>query len=87
MDEDTRQALLVIRAAVSVLSDADLHSGQDLSMVTEMADVMLADLLAGGETQTLDHYIGRYCTLLDGPDDIAEIVIEISQQITEWETS
>lgn len=85
MDETTRQALTAIRAAINVLGDYDLHSGQDADMVCEMADKMLADLL-DGQDQTMNHYIGRYCTVADGPADVDEIVLEIDRQITDWET-
>lgn len=82
MDADTRQALTLIRAAITVLLDQE---GQDRQMVAEMADQMLADLLNGAD-QGINYYIGRYCDVIDSSVDVDEIALEIGRQITLWDT-
>ena len=82
MDNDTRQALTTIRAAITVLLGKE---GQDRQLIADMADTMLADLLADDD-QPLERYILRYCDVIDGPADAGEIMLEIDRQITDWES-
>jgi hypothetical protein len=82
MDDDTRQALTMIRAAINVLLNQE---GQDRQLVADMADTMLADLL-NDDDQPLERYILRYCDVIDSPSDASAIGLEIDRQITEWET-
>jgi hypothetical protein len=80
-NDDTRQALTTIRAAINVLLDKE---NQDRLQVASMADQMLADLLAG-QIETENYYIGLYCDVIDEPGDIDAIVAEIGLQIIAWE--
>lgn len=71
------QQLKTIQAAITVMADL---VGQNHTLVLEMAQRMLADLLDHGELQMLDAYVRRYCDVIDDPEGAAPIVAEIKAE-------
>jgi hypothetical protein len=63
-----------ILSAVDYLSDLE---GQCRSMVTEMSQAMLTDVIEGRGLQPMAEYIGHYCDVLDSPADADRIAAEI----------
>lgn len=79
LDPQATAALKTMQAAITVLADLE---GQDHTLVLEMAQDMLNDILnhEGQLSFSLDFYVRRYCDLLDGPDDVAPIVASIETE-------
>jgi hypothetical protein len=72
---DAVTALLArIRDAVDYLADIET---QDRAMVLEMSQAMLGDVIEGRGLRPMTEYIGRYCTLIDGPADVDRIAAGI----------
>ena len=70
-------ALELIRAAVDYLTTEDFE-GQDKGLLIEMSQAMLADLIETDGLAPLAEYIGRYCSVISGPDDAERIAAEIT---------
>jgi hypothetical protein len=50
---------------------------QDRSMVVEMSQEMLNDLIEAGQLKPMIIYVRRYCDCADSPEEIAEIAANI----------
>jgi hypothetical protein len=74
MDENTLALLNRIYAAVEYMTELE---NQDRSMVIEMSQAMLNDVIETGELQPMFNYVKRYCDVIDGPDDIERIASDI----------
>lgn len=79
MDENTRQQLSRIYFAVEYLSSDEItDDGQDSSLVIEMSQTMMSDLLNDGQLKPTATYIRRYCDVMDDPEnDSVRIAAEI----------
>lgn len=71
----TTSDLMTIHAAVNALTDFE---GQDPSLVIEMSQAMLADLIAGDSLAPVVDYVRRYCDVIDGPSDAERIAAGIT---------
>lgn len=74
MDETTKTLLNRIDTAVDHLMDLE---GQDPMLVIEMFQAMLGDVLDRGGLKPMADYVGRYCDVIDGPDEAREIARKI----------
>jgi hypothetical protein len=53
--------------------------GQDRTLVVEMMQQMLGDVIAAGQLRPTIEYVNRYCDVIDGPEDAERIAGEIDQ--------
>jgi hypothetical protein len=74
MDETTRALLNRIYAAVDYMSNLE---NQDQTMVSEMSQAMLNDIIETGNLRPMLEYVKRYCDVIDGPDDAERIASDI----------
>ena len=63
-----------IYAAVEYVANLE---GQDRSLVIEMSQTMLDDLIERGELYPMVNYIRRFCDVIDGPADAERIAADI----------
>lgn len=64
-----------IYAAVEYVADLE---GQDRSLVIEMSQAMLNDVIEGGELAPMVDYIRRFCDVLDSAEDAERIAADMS---------
>jgi hypothetical protein len=74
MDDVTRTQLGRIYAAVEYLTDLE---GQDRTMVIEMSQAMLTDLIGRGELAPMVDYIARYCDVISSRAEAEELAANI----------
>lgn len=60
--------------AVAYMTELD---GQDRSLVIEMSQAMLNDVIERGQLAPMLDYVARYCDVIDGPGDAERIAAEI----------
>jgi hypothetical protein len=70
----TNAELGTINAAITVLCNLE---GQNRTLVCEMAQAMLGDLIDMGRLESASYYVTHYCSVLDGPADAIPIVAAI----------
>lgn len=63
-----------IYAAVDYMADLE---GQDRSMVVEMSQAMLNDVIEGRGLAPMVDYVKRFCDVLDSPADADRIAADI----------
>jgi hypothetical protein len=63
-----------IYAAVDYVSDLEY---QDASLVIEMSQAMLNDVIENGTLKPMIEYVKRYCDVIDGPEDAERIAADI----------
>jgi hypothetical protein len=51
--------------------------GQDETLVLDMSQAMLNDLIEGNFLAPMVEYVRRYCDVIDGPDDAQRIAEDI----------
>lgn len=66
MDTRTRRDIQLVNDTMGYLSDLP---GQDLMLVIECGQNMLADLLGNDHIDSLVDYIKRYCDVIDNAED------------------
>lgn len=74
MSEPTTAQLSRIYSAVEYMTDLD---GQDRTLVIEMSQEMLNDVIEGRGLRPLVDYVRRYCDVIDSPEDAERIAAEI----------
>lgn len=74
MSEPTTTQLTRIYWAVEYMTNLE---GQDHTLVIEMSQAMLNDVIEGRGLAPMIDYIRRYCDVLDGPEDAERIAAEI----------
>jgi hypothetical protein len=74
MDEATRTQLARIYAAVEYLTELE---GQDRTLVIEMSQDMLNDLIGRGELAPMADYIARYCDVISSRAEAEELAANI----------
>ena len=77
--QSTDDMIRTVQASITVLADLE---GQDHTLVLEMAQRMLADILDPDrrELLPLSKYVRHYCDVIDGPDDADPIVADIERE-------
>lgn len=63
-----------IYQAVDYMTNLD---GQDHTLVIEMSQAMLNDLLEGRDLAPMVEYVRRFCDVLDSPEDAEQIAADI----------
>lgn len=71
---ENNEILNRIYAAVDYLSNLE---GQDSTLVIEMSQQMISDLINRGEISSMFHYVKHYCDVYDSE----EMAIEIASNI------
>ena len=66
-----------IYAAVEYLTELE---GQDRSLVIDMSQTMLSDVIERGQLDPMADYIRRFCDVIDGPADVERIAADIDQE-------
>jgi hypothetical protein len=74
MDEIMRVLLNRIYAAIDYMSNLE---NQDQTMVIEMSQAMLNDIIETGNLRPMLEYVKHYCDVIDGPDDAERIASDI----------
>lgn len=74
MDEAPLTLLNRIYAAVNHISDLE---GQDPTLVIEMSQAMLNDVIEHGVLDPMVDYVKMFCDVIDGPDDAQSIADDI----------
>ena len=70
----TTEQLNRIYAAVEYMTNLD---GQDRTLVIEMSQAMLNDLIEGRDLAPMAEYVGRFCDVADSADDAERIAADI----------
>lgn len=73
-DQPVTTQLMRIYAAVDYLSDLE---GQDRSLVVEMSQAMLNDVIEGRDLAPMIDYIARYCDVIDSRAEAEQIAANI----------
>ena len=63
-----------IYSAVDYMSNLE---GQDRTMVIEMSQFMLNDVIESGNLRPMVEYVKMFCDVLDSPEDAEEIAADI----------
>ena len=72
---DLIQSLQTVYRAADFLRDLE---GQDISLILEMSQAMINDLIETGEFQrTLEEYVRHYCDCYESEDELAAIIADI----------
>ena len=66
--------LMRVYAAVDYLSQLE---GQDHTLVIEMSQAMINDLIEGRGLEPIVNYVKRFCDVIDGPEDAERIAADI----------
>jgi hypothetical protein len=74
MPEISREILNRIYAAVDYLANIET---QDRSLIIDMSQAMINDVIETGELLPMVDYIKRFCDVIDGPDDVQRIADDI----------
>ncbi|MGH3283603.1 MAG: hypothetical protein ACRDPD_02765 [Streptosporangiaceae bacterium] len=74
MTEPNTTQLNRIYAAVEHMTSLE---GQDHTLVIEMSQAMLNDVIEGRGLAPMVDYVGRYCDVIDGPEDAEQIAADI----------
>jgi transcription initiation factor TFIIIB Brf1 subunit/transcription initiation factor TFIIB len=74
MPEISREILNRIYAAVDYLANIET---QDRSLIIDMSQAMINDVIETGELLPMIDYIKRFCDVIDGPDDVQRIADDI----------
>ena len=72
--EPIRSEIETIYAAIDYMSELE---NQDRSMVIEMSQAMLNDLIENGSLYPMIEYVKKYCDVIDGPEDAQRIADDI----------
>jgi hypothetical protein len=75
MDEATRVQLARIYATVDALTELE---GQDRTMVIEMSQDMISDLIDNGTIAPLADYIAHYCDVIDSREEAEQLAASIT---------
>lgn len=79
MDDATRSQLQRVWNAAEYMAGLE---NQDRDMVVEMTQDMLADVIETGRLRPTADYVGRYCDVIDGPDDVDAHAVAIDAMET-----
>jgi len=74
MTPETTTILNRIFLAVDHISNLE---GQDMTLVVEMSQAMINDVIETGELQPVIHYVKRYCDVFDSPEEAEQIAANI----------
>jgi len=72
--DDRQEQLNRIYSAIDYMANLE---GQDRSMVIDMSQAMLNDLIEGHGLSPMIDYVTRFCDVLDSPEDADRIAADI----------
>lgn len=76
------QVMTQVSNARTIIEFFSELEGQDQGLIIELTVIMLTDIEVSGHIGNIDHYVRRYCDVLDNEDQTTQMIDEIRRELS-----